>query len=237
MKKRDGSFGVPRSSGFLQTISNLLFILVACALLGGFVWREYRAIESTASQGTPARSAREIDDWRIYTTTGHYIGHEKAPVQVVVFADFECPACRQFALGPLRAIGASLGDTVAVIFRHFPLPYHRLAYPTARAAECAGDQDRFAEFHDAIYEHQDSLGIRSFVSYANEAGVPDTLTFASCVANANPVPAIEADIADATALGLSATPSLLVGNQLVSGAVDSAGLVSLVREALKASVQ
>jgi protein-disulfide isomerase len=151
------------------------------------------------------------------------------------FADFECPVCQSFANGALRAIRAQYPDKVAVIFRQWPLSYHRLAYPTARAAECAGAQERFEAFHDLVYSKQDSLGLKSYGQFAKDAGVPDLAAFETCNSSAAPIPSIEADIAAAKAVGGRGTPTILVNGLMLAGLPDSAKLEGYVQAAIRAA--
>jgi len=215
----------------LGIIVNVVFIIVAMALLGGFVRREFFTSAAGAPLGAP--QAQAVDGWQAYSEVGHRLGSPDAEVVLVEFTDFECPACRAFAMNALHALRESLGDSIAIVFRHLPLPNHRLAYPAARAAECARQQERFIEYHDALFTHQDSLGIKSFDDFARLAGVPDLETFAECVNQSGPVAAIEADLADAQALGIRATPTLLINNQMISGALNVTGLGVLLQQAFE----
>ena len=92
---------------------------------------------------------------------------------------------------------AKYGDSVAVVFIDYPSPRHRFARPAAQASECADQQGRFRAFHDVVYEKQDSIGLKSWTSYAAEAGVPDTSRFGRCASSPNEPPRIVA----ASALG------------------------------------
>ncbi len=89
------------------------------------------------------------------------LGRPDAPVKMVIFSDFECPACRNFAIWS-RELKEEFGDDVAFVFKHFPLSdqcnpimrsdMHPLSCPAAAAAEAARRQGKFWEYHDALYE-------------------------------------------------------------------------------------
>ena len=137
--------------------------------------------------------------------------------------------CRSFAVKALRGILADYPADVAVIFRHWPLEYHRFAYPAARAAECAAKQGRFDAFHDLVYDKQDSLGLKSFSSFAIESGVHDVNDFDKWNAMTSPVEAIDAGRTDARALKFTGTPAVLAYSQ----APDSAQLHQLVADIVR----
>ncbi len=187
--------------------------------------------DATRGPTTPV----QVPDWRQYAAVGHRMGPANAPVTIVEFADFECPVCRKFELGPLRYIRNKYPNDVQVVFRNWPLSYHRFAYPAARAAECAGAQGQFEAYHDALYQKQDSLGLKSFMSFARDAGVADTGAFATCASRTGPVIAIDIDSAAARKLGGRGTPTLLINGLRLPGAPDSASLNRLVIAAIKSA--
>lgn len=173
-----------------------------------------------------------MPEWKALGAIGHRKGPQDAKVVVVEFADFECPACRRFELSALRPAIAKYGPEVAFVFRHWPLSYHRFAYPAARAAECAAAQGRFQAFKDELYTRQDSLGLLSWVGYAQRAEVPDLGQFEICSGSASHVPQIEQDSRAALAVKAPGTPAILVNETLFGGVPDSAQLDSLIRTAL-----
>jgi protein-disulfide isomerase len=151
-----------------------------------------------------------VENWEELIATGHSVGPRDAGATILVFEDFECPACRQFALGPLRELRSRYGDDVRVVHRHWPLPYHRFAYPAARASECAAAQGRFEAYRDLLFEKQDSLGLKTFTAFAVESGVPDIPAFDECNSETQPLPAITADSAAARGVGGTGTPTVLI---------------------------
>ncbi|MEO8480090.1 MAG: thioredoxin domain-containing protein [Gemmatimonadota bacterium] len=224
------SSGSSRADSFIAKAANVVFMVAVVVLLFGYVRREWGSESTVVSPPPPIE--RHVTNWEEYARSGHLMGASTAPVVIVEFADFECPACRQLANGGLRAIRAEFPDTVAVVFRHMPLPYHRLAYSTARAGECAAAQGAFEKFHDVIYRHQDSLGIRAIADFAREAGVSDLQRYDRCIQETALVPVIEADIAAAHEIEVRATPTLLINGTMVTGAIDSASLATFVRAAI-----
>lgn len=81
-------------------------------------------------------------------------GNPDAAVVLEEYADFQCPACGQFH-PVVKDIMDLYGDQVRLEFKHFPLiTIHPYAEPSARAAEAAGQQGKFFEYHDLLFENQ-----------------------------------------------------------------------------------
>jgi protein-disulfide isomerase len=178
-----------------------------------------------------AQPPSQVPNWRDLASAGKWIGDRTAPVVVVEFADFECPFCKRFH-DRLAEERAKIMDSVAILFVHFPSPAHKFAMPAARAAMCASDQGVFEAFHDEVFAKQDSLGLKSWVSYAVEAGIPDTTVFKRCTAAVGPVDLIERGKIVAESLGVNVTPTVIVNGWRYSvPPLDSLGVI--LRAALK----
>lgn len=137
-------------------------------------------------------------------------GEKDGEVRLVKFTDLECPFCAAFHEGPLREVLDVHNEPISVTFVHLPLTgLHRFALPAAHAAECAHEQGRFREFLDVIYASQDSLGLRTWGAFAEDARVPDLARFELCVEGDPPV-RIAAGREWAEALGITGTPTLLI---------------------------
>lgn len=151
-----------------------------------------------------------VDDWASLAAVGHRIGPVNAAVTILEFGDFECPACGSYHKTTLQPFLQANAMTTALVFRHWPLPYHRFAMPAARASECAARQGAFPAYHKELCGHQDSLGLRSFGQVAVAAGVRDTMAFAECLAEPDEPAAIAVDVKAITELGGTGTPTILV---------------------------
>jgi len=101
----------------------------------------------------------------------HGRGPAGAPVTLVEYGDFECPYCGE-AYPILKKLEHLAGDIVRVVFRNFPLTnLHPHAQQAAEAAESAGEQGKFWEMHDLIFEHRHYLTRTDLEKYAGRAGV------------------------------------------------------------------
>jgi protein-disulfide isomerase len=142
-------------------------------------------------------------------------GPPAAPVIIVEFADFECPACKD-SLPVLRQLRDLYKDRVRFIYRDFPLASHPQARPAAEAAQCAHEQGQFWAYHDALFAQAPNLKTSDYVTLAERVGL-NQAEFASCLAGARPKAAVARDLADAQALGLSGTPTFFVNGSYLSG--------------------
>ena len=183
----------------------------------------------TAAAGVQ-RADRALRNWNEISGDGHRMGGTNPKLTIVEFADFECPACRQF-FPVIESFRARHPKDVAFVFRHWPLPYHRFAYPSARASECAAAQGRFAEFYGELYRKQDSLGLVQFRELARNAGVENLNEFDKCSGSSDSVKTISSDLALAKAMKAWGTPTVIVNGVLLSETPDQAKLEGLLAAA------
>jgi protein-disulfide isomerase len=208
-------------------------VLAACALVvTGLVVRRELFLNDPAVQ-LQARESTRVANWREYAAAGHVMGNQSAPVTVVVFSDFQCPACRMLA-DSLHVLRRNHPGSVRVVYRHFPLQSHRYALTAAGASECAAAQGRFEAFHDALFARQQAIGEIPWSDFAKGAAVPDLARFDACVREAGAVPAVSRDQAMGDRLGVNSTPTLLVNDTRIEGARPLAALERYVERARRA---
>jgi protein-disulfide isomerase len=187
----------------------LTVTLVTCALIttGLVIRRELFAPSVAVRQ--PEQKPVLIDNWRAQLDKGVLLGRLSAPVQLIEFADFECPFCASLHK-TLKAVRARYPMQVALIYVHFPIPGHRFAIPAARVAECAAEQGRFEAMHDQLFEAQESFGLKTWSEYASAAGVANLSEFDTCVNRTDPIQRVEDGKQFGKALNVQATPTLIV---------------------------
>ena len=150
-------------------------------------------------------------------------------VTIVEFSDFECPFCKQVQ-SVLRQIVASYGREVRLVFKHLPLEGHRNSLPAARAAYCAAEQDRFWQFHDALFA-AGNLSPPVFEQVAAELGL-GLPKFQECVAAERSRTAVSKDIEAARLLRLESTPSFVVNGRVIKGALSFADFQKVIEQEL-----
>ena len=146
------------------------------------------------------------------------IGDSNAPVVMMVFSDFECPACLRFSKEAWPAVNERYvkPGRLLVAFRHMPLPNHKNAKPAAQAAECARKQGQFWQMHDRLFQDPRRLTSESFLAHASDLGL-DGDRFQSCLDSNETLPTVERDLATALGLDLDSTPTFLIGRRQSSG--------------------
>ena len=144
-------------------------------------------------------------------------GSTKPLVTIVEFSDFECPFCRE-AQNTLNQILQKYRNEVRLVFRHMPLEGHRNSLPAARAAYCAGEQNRFWEFHDALFA-AGKLSATVFDEIAADVGL-GVPKFRACLNSEHSRSAIVRDIETARLFRIDSTPTFVVNGKLVKGAIS-----------------
>ena len=170
---------------------------------------------------------------------GYTLGNPDAPVQIIEFADFECPGCAQFATVTepdvrKRIVEAGLASFT---FYDFPLPQHRNSMAAHNAAACANDQGRFWQMHDRIFLGQDQWNTQSasnpkpfFEQYAAEVGL-NVAVWETCFDARKHQGRILANAAEGERRKVGSTPTFIIGNRLYPGAVPYDFLKALVDSA------
>lgn len=142
-------------------------------------------------------------------------GASTAKVTIVEFADFECPFCGR-VLEVLDRVLAMYPGQVRLVFRHFPLSMHPRAPKAAEASACAGEQGRFWEFHDSLFESQ-ALEGDALKAQAARLGL-DAERFEQCLDSGKMAPVVQRDMAAGRQAGVSGTPAFFVNGVVLSGA-------------------
>ncbi len=195
-----------------------IMVVTACTLaLGVFAIHGVFSNSNTSPNSAASIEPVWVEDWEQLASKGHRIGPESATVTIVVFNDFTCPACSRLAKKYIPDLQLDYPGQIAMVFRHWPLESHMLAYPAARASECAAEQGRFTAFHDTVFAQQRILGSKSFIEFAREAGVSDLREFEYCMQKTDSVEAITLDINAGQQLGVKGTPSLIINGWLIPG--------------------
>lgn len=144
------------------------------------------------------------------------LGVNQAAVQIVEWADFSCPYCKQ-AFVELRQFAANHPQRVQVVFRHFPITdLHPQARPAAVAAVCAQEQGKFWPFHDKLFINQGSHQEADLLRYAGEAGL-DINKWQQCRLGPAAGAKVDQDFRSGVTLGVNGTPTFFINGYKVAG--------------------
>ena len=159
-------------------------------------------------------------------------GPANAPVTIVEFSDFECPFCKNL-YPTMKLVENTYADKVRVVFRQFPLTtLHPNAQKAAEASLCANDQQRFWEFHDAMFQDQGNLTVAGLKQKAVQLNL-DEATFGSCLDSGKHAEAVRKDIAEGARLGITGTPATFINGRYLNGALPYADFVKIIEEELQ----
>lgn len=162
------------------------------------------------------------------------LGNKNAPIIVIEFSDYQCPYCsaaagyNQDLIDKFKAqdptwiasepklMEAAKSGKIGFVFKDFPLSnLHQFANKAAEAAECAGEQGKYYEYHDKLFENQNTWStgdaITEFKKYASDLGL-DTSKFNQCLDSDKYANEVQKDFQDGVSYKVEGTPTFFIGN-------------------------
>lgn len=204
-----------------QSTKQFYLVLVVIAVIGGLlIWRTAgkanSRIVATDVRATPAQAE------------GYLLGNPDAPVQIMEFADFECPACGQFATITEPDVRKRIVQSGLASYRFFDFPLteiHKNTLAASNAAACASDQGKFWEMHDQLYEHQPQWSTEAtsdpkkfFERYAGQIGL-DVATWSKCYDDQRHIQRIMSNRAEGERRNVRQTPTFVIGTKMIPGSL------------------
>ncbi|MBT3923748.1 MAG: DsbA family protein [Nitrospina sp.] len=199
---------------------------------GDAILKELKAIRQELTQikkrgltaPAPRRKAKPTSA-RVATLGNPILGDLKAPITLVEFTDYQCPFCRKFYLQAYKELKKQYVDTgkLRFVLRDLPLGFHQYAKPAAIATHCAGEQDKFWQMHDALFEEKGKLSPPDILLHAEKIGLKNE-SFKSCLTSGRYDEGITQDVSDANKVGITGTPGFVVGrttDNMVTGTIIS----------------
>jgi protein-disulfide isomerase len=157
-------------------------------------------------------------------------GPLNAPVTIVEFSDFQCPYCKQAAIS-LKPLIQSYGSDVRFVFKQMPLSIHADAFKAAQASVCAGDQGKFWEYHDVLF-NSNELSEQALKRYASDVGLK-TNEFNTCLSSEASATAVRRDMQEAMQAGVQGTPTYFVNGRIVKGIKSPEDFKNAIDQALR----
>lgn len=185
-------------------VGGIAAMLYGLAKLGGGI---------PSSNGEPQSLATEV------STADHSKGPANAPVTLVEYSDFQCPACKAYE-SSLKQLATQYDQELKIVYRHFPLTsIHKNAQLAAQASEAAALQGKFWEYHDVLFNTQDRWeGERNpegmFVEYAKSLGL-DEERFKKDLNSDEVKKAVKEDAESAMKAGVNATPTFFLNGKFL----------------------
>jgi len=179
-------------------------------------------IETFLSEPVPPSS--------IISANGPSRGPLNAPVTIVEFSDFQCPYCKQAAVS-LKPLIQSYGSDVRLVFKQMPLSIHADAFKAAQASVCAGDQGKFWEYHDILFNASE-LSEQALRRYASDLGLRPS-EFNTCLNSEVSATVVRKDMQEAMLAGVQGTPTYFVNGRIVKGMKSLEDFKSIIDQALR----
>ena len=167
-----------------------------------------------------------------YTTTftgEHILGAENGSVKVVMYSDFLCPYCKS-ADAVMKKILEDYPNDVSLVYKHMVV--HDAAMPLAIASECAGDQEKFWDMHDKIFENQKRVEYMSMADLAESLGV-DKEKFSLCIRSGVMRSRVATDMKEAASVGVKATPSFTINGKFLEGILPYDQMKKLIEQNIR----
>jgi protein-disulfide isomerase len=157
-------------------------------------------------------------------------GRADAPVTLVQFSDYQCSYCAKM-VPVIKQLEAQFPNEVRIVTRDFPLRNHTEAPAAAEAAHCAGEQGKFWEMHERLFENQSRLTRSLYVRLARDLRL-DEEKFGTCLVSERQAFNWRDGERDGKLYGITGTPSFFVNGRLFSGVVPLEALVEAIKDEL-----
>lgn len=219
---------------FLQTDSGM-------SKLGEATEKYFQKKQQLAMKDQEAKAKSELEDQfknpvKIDVGSSPVKGNASAKVTVIEFSDFQCPYCKR-GHDTMDELLAAYPNDVKLVFKHYPLPFHKQAEPAARAAWAAQQQGKFWEFHDALFKTQEKLNDAAsaeqlFNDTAKTLGL-DLTKFKADMSSEAAAKAVKTEAEQGAKNGIQGTPGFFVNGVAVKGAYPVSHFKEIVERWLK----
>ena len=163
---------------------------------------------------------------KIDTNGAPSLGDKNAPVTIVEFSDYQCPFCKRVQPTFAR-ISNEYKDKVRRVFLDFPLSFHAEAQKAHEAALCAGDQDKYFEYNQKLWDNQRALEVKKLKKYAKQTQL-DTKKFNDCLDSGANASKVLANVQKGVTAGVSGTPAFFINGIMLSGAQPFSAFKELI---------
>lgn len=224
-------------------LKNFYWILGVLGVVGiaAIAWIVINGRPGAAAMEPVAVEGAQDPEALVAAAQGVAVGPDDAPVKMLVFSDFQCPYCGSFALQVEPVLVDEFVNTGKLQFVYYDFPLggsHRFSFLASRAARCAGDQDKFWEYHNILFARQADWSfepnppVGTFVELGEEIGITDN-EFEKCIKSDKYQDVVSANRTLGERLMVNATPTIFVNGRRVPAnmGLDVPGLRNLINTA------
>lgn len=229
-------------TGFLAGVSfmSVIFIMMLMIVLASFATKEILVGDKPDGNNAVGNNeANKVDENNkgtdtavpspvsIDTSKDYVRGAKNAAIMLVEYSDFECPFCKKH-FPTMNQLLKEYEGKIGFVYKHYPLPFHKNAQKAAEATECSGEQGKFWEMHDKLFEGDD-LSVENIKKLAKNLKL-NTSQFNKCLDDGKYEQKVKDQTQEATKFGVTGTPATFVNGYKISGAHP----VSLFKEVIDA---
>jgi protein-disulfide isomerase len=218
MARKSRSRIAPPRRPSTNMIATVAVVVLAVVVIGGVL------LFNQSGDPTPTSSGSIPSELRATPDSNKLTESEDDKVTVVEFLDYQCPACAGYYANVTKKIETEYAGRITFVTRNFPLTMHPLAQQSAKAAEAAAKQGKYAEMYHELYDNYQQWAVAPdgeqvssdeqramtlFDSYATAIGL-DLGRFHTDMASAEVQERVDADMAAGEKLGVASTPTIFV---------------------------
>ena len=176
-------------------------------------------VKEEAAKGAAKREQPQEDPNKVYSIAAGNSparGAKDAPVTLIMFQDFQCPFSQR-SQATIKQIMDAYPGKIRVVFKNYPLPFHKQAGLAAEAALAAAAQGKFWEMHDRIFANQQQMEMDTLKKYAQELKL-DMKQFNADLDSHRFKAAVDEDMKTGSGAAVRGTPTFFVNGKKLAGA-------------------
>jgi protein-disulfide isomerase len=231
---------VPQNSDSITISRRTLLLALLLPLFFGLGLGSGYLLWGRVPAATPAAQVeipKNITRYDVPVDDDPVLGPADAPITIIEFSDYECPFCRKWYQEVLLPLLDKYPDQIRFVYRDLPLTsLHANAFPAAEAANCAGEQGKYWEYHNALFEMPFALGRDAFIQLATDLGL-NVEDFTGCIDSRRYRDEVEADFQFAVNLGIQSTPTFFVNGIAIVGAQPYAVFEQVIEKELAGEIE
>ena len=202
----------PRKEGWFYWVGGVLIVILALGV-GWLLWGQGLITSPSQVKIDPNLVRYDVP---IAGNPSH--GPENAPITLVEFSDYQCPFCTEWYKDVYPRLLNDYKDKILFVHRDFPLyAIHPDSLSAAEAANCAGEQNTYWPYHDALYSGKYGLGMSAYLNYVKDLGL-NLDSFNKCMSDHRFKNSVDANVTFGASLGVTSTPTFFLNGMAIVGA-------------------